>query len=134
MFLLDTCTVSDIIKNNELVIRHYKQWSAYPMYLSAVSCFELEYGFAKNLSVKQKLNKPYQALLQNVEILNFNKIMAAISGDSRSILEKKSPPIGPYDILIAATALAHNLTLVTSNTSEFQRIPDLKLKNWRLND
>lgn len=40
--------------------------------------------------------------------------------------------IGPYDILLAAQALAINLTLVTANTKEFQRVPGLKFMNWQL--
>jgi tRNA(fMet)-specific endonuclease VapC len=39
-------------------------------------------------------------------------------------------PIGPNDLLIAAHALAMDLTLVTANTREFSRVPGLKLENW----
>jgi tRNA(fMet)-specific endonuclease VapC len=39
--------------------------------------------------------------------------------------------IGPWDLLIAATAVTHDCTLVTSNTAEFERIGELKLENWR---
>ncbi|MGL5078460.1 MAG: type II toxin-antitoxin system VapC family toxin, partial [Waterburya sp.] len=40
-------------------------------------------------------------------------------------------PIGAYDLLIAATALANELILVTSNTKEFSRVKHLVLENWR---
>ena len=39
--------------------------------------------------------------------------------------------IGPYDILLAAQALAAALTLVTANTNEFQRVPRLTVENWQ---
>jgi len=45
-------------------------------------------------------------------------------------LEQQGTPIGPYDILIAASALANNLTLVTDNTSEFKRVSGLKIEDW----
>jgi hypothetical protein len=40
-------------------------------------------------------------------------------------------PIGPYDVLIAGQAKARKLTLVTHNTTEFQRVPGLKVEDWR---
>jgi tRNA(fMet)-specific endonuclease VapC len=39
-------------------------------------------------------------------------------------------PIGPYDVLIAGQARARSLTLVTRNTREFARVPDLRVENW----
>lgn len=40
--------------------------------------------------------------------------------------------IGPYDLLIAAIALANNLTLVTHNTNEFSRVPGLVIEDWEI--
>ena len=40
--------------------------------------------------------------------------------------------IGPYDVLLAGQALANGLTLVTANTGEFARIPELKIENWQV--
>jgi len=48
----------------------------------------------------------------------------------RAQLEKKVKPIGPYDVLIAGTALAHKGTLVSHNLSEFKRINGLKTEDW----
>jgi hypothetical protein len=41
------------------------------------------------------------------------------------------PPIGPFDVLIAGQAKARNLTLVTHNTSEFQRVEGLRVEDWK---
>ncbi|MFO7865930.1 MAG: VapC toxin family PIN domain ribonuclease, partial [Candidatus Aminicenantes bacterium] len=41
--------------------------------------------------------------------------------------------IQDMDILIAATALTHNLTLVTNNIRHFKNIPDLRIENWKRN-
>ena len=51
-------------------------------------------------------------------------------GEIRSYLNRQGTPIGPYDLQIAAIALAHELTLVTHNTREFSRVPDLALEDW----
>jgi tRNA(fMet)-specific endonuclease VapC len=55
---------------------------------------------------------------------------AKLSASIRASLEKKGNPIGPYDVLIAGTALANKGILVTNNTKEFTRVPNLKLDNW----
>ena len=51
-------------------------------------------------------------------------------GGIRASLESKGNVIGPYDLQIAAQALAENYTLITNNEKEFLRIPDLKVTNW----
>ena len=48
----------------------------------------------------------------------------------RAGLEAMGTPIGPYDTLIAATALRHRATLVTRNVREFSRVPGLECLNW----
>jgi tRNA(fMet)-specific endonuclease VapC len=48
----------------------------------------------------------------------------------RADLETRGKPIGPYDVLIAGTALANKSVLVTHNTSEFERIEGLQLEDW----
>ena len=50
----------------------------------------------------------------------------------RTNLEQAGTPIGPNDLLIAAHSLAFDLTLVTANIREFERVPALKLDNWLL--
>lgn len=49
----------------------------------------------------------------------------------RAYLDGKGTPIGPNDLMIASIARAHSLTLVTHNTSEFSRVPGLKLEDWQ---
>ncbi len=48
----------------------------------------------------------------------------------RATLEKQGRPIGPYDVLIAATALSNNGVLVTHNMREFSRIEGLRIEDW----
>ena len=55
---------------------------------------------------------------------------AATAARTRAHLEQAGTPIGPIDTLIAGIALAHDLTLVTRNTREFERVLGLKLENW----
>ena len=57
---------------------------------------------------------------------------ARIFGELRAVLARKGTPIGPYDIQIAAIALANNCTLVSHNTDEFSRIAGLTLEDWEV--
>lgn len=52
------------------------------------------------------------------------------TGALRASLSAAGRPIGPNDLLIAATALVHNLTLVTHNLREFSRVTGLKVEDW----
>ena len=62
--------------------------------------------------------------------LPFDAAAAEICGRVRSLLASAGTPIGPYDLQIAAIALANNLILVTHNTREFSRVPGLLLEDW----
>jgi tRNA(fMet)-specific endonuclease VapC len=48
----------------------------------------------------------------------------------RAKLEKAGTPIGPYDTLIAGTALRADCVLVINNTKEFSRVENLRVENW----
>jgi len=55
---------------------------------------------------------------------------AEVFGQLRALLDLKGTPIGPYDLIIAAQGLAKGLTVVTHNTKEFERVPNLKIEDW----
>ena len=63
-------------------------------------------------------------------IIPFDGKDAVMAGEIRQILEKAGTPIGPYDIQIAAQGLSRGLTVVTHNTSEFSRVPNLNIIDW----
>jgi tRNA(fMet)-specific endonuclease VapC len=63
-------------------------------------------------------------------VLEFDQEDARQAGEVRVNLASKGTPIGPYDVLIAGQAKARKLTLVTHNTTEFQRVPGLKVEDW----
>lgn len=60
----------------------------------------------------------------------FSSSCAEAYGDIRSTLEKSGTPIGPNDLMIAATVLSEGGILVTRNTREFSRIPLLNTVDW----
>ena len=91
--------------------------------------YELEYGIAKSTSPKKR-TKQLKELCALVEVLTFGNEEAKTSATIRAALEKKGTPIGPYNVLIAGTALCKQGVLVTSNTKEFRRVLKLQIVNW----
>jgi tRNA(fMet)-specific endonuclease VapC len=65
-----------------------------------------------------------------VKIIPFGEKEAHASALIRADLEKKGLPIGPFDTLIAGTAMSNNLILVTRNTKEFSRVKSLQIDDW----
>ena len=63
-------------------------------------------------------------------VLPFDDLAAAEYGKICAYLQRLGTPIGTMDMLIAAHAKTENLILVTNNTREFIRVPDLQLENW----
>ncbi|MFA6015384.1 MAG: type II toxin-antitoxin system VapC family toxin [Gallionellaceae bacterium] len=90
---------------------------------------ELYYGAYK--SARREINLALlKTLFSEFSSLPFDGEAARIFGDIRADLARKGKIIGPYDLQIAAIALAHDCVLVTHNTGEFSRIVGLKLEDW----
>ena len=97
--------------------------------MSTIVLAELRYGVAKTKAPTRTRAKQDQ-LLRRLTLIPFDEAAAGAYGTIRADLERKGTPIGPNDLLIGATALAHQLILVTHNTREFQRIVGLMLEDW----
>lgn len=98
--------------------------------LSAISLAELEYGLHAGCRYKEKL-PALQMVLLPFERFAFDPVNCVHHyGRIRAVLEKAGKTIGPLDLLIAAHALAIDATLITHNTREFRRVPDLEVDDW----
>ncbi len=90
---------------------------------------ELYYGAFKSKQTAKNL-AALEYLFSILTSLPFDDSAARIYGEIRSDLSIKGTLIGPNDMIIAATALAHNTTLVTRNTKEFLRMSNLRVEDW----
>jgi tRNA(fMet)-specific endonuclease VapC len=97
--------------------------------IPTIVIYELEVWIAKSV-YPRKRKAQLQEFISLVNIFPFSYAEAKCATDIRVKLEKKGSLIGPYDILIAASAMANNNILVTHNQREFQRIRGLKLEDW----
>jgi tRNA(fMet)-specific endonuclease VapC len=96
--------------------------------ISAVVAHELFYGAFKSRRAAHNV-----ALVDALQfaVLEFDKEDARQAGRVRALLAARGTPIGPYDVLIAGQSLARNMILVTHNTSEFGRVPGLRIEDWQ---
>jgi tRNA(fMet)-specific endonuclease VapC len=92
---------------------------------------ELLYGAFRSSRIEQNLAK-LDVLFSLVKSLPFDGKAAREFGEIRAYLAGIGKPIGPYDLQIASIARAHGLIVVTHNTSEFSRVPDLALEDWEI--
>ena len=90
---------------------------------------EMYYGAMKSIDPAYTLAQQ-RIFLDAFESLSFDDQSAEAYGRLRAELARRGTPIGPNDLLIAAIVLAHDLTLVTHNTTEFSRVPGLHLEDW----
>lgn len=133
-YLLDTCVISDFVKGHANTLKQLKAINPAYIAISAITEMEIHYGIKKmphNAKRTQTIKAIINDLLASIIILPFGNQASEIAGDIRATLAKKGTPIGAYDVLIAATALDDNRTLVTANMKEFMRITRLSLHNWR---
>lgn len=95
--------------------------------LSTIVWHELYYGAYGGDRTNETLRR-----IDGLElpVLPFDDVDARVAAEIRAVLKRAGTPIGPLDTLIAGQALARDLTLVTRNTREFQRIEGLMLENW----
>ena len=98
--------------------------------VSSIVIFELWYGVAKSKQKEANTNRLKVFLSGPIGILPFDQEDAKAAGRVRAEIEATARPIGAYDLLIAGQALRHELTLVTANTKEFQRVPGLTSEDW----
>ncbi len=97
--------------------------------IPAVVIFELQVGIGKSTSPRKRITQ-LQEITSLVNIIPFGQSEAKCAAGIRIKLEKQGNSIGPYGILIAASALANNSTLVTHNKKEFERVAGLKIEDW----
>jgi len=129
VYILDTNTLIYFFKGIGKVADNLLAVSPKDIGIPAVVLYELEYGIARSTSPRKR-TKQLEELCALVEVLNFGSEAAKASAMIRAALEKKGTPIGPYDVMIAGTAVSKQGILVTSNTKEFRRIPKLQLIDW----
>ncbi len=130
--LLDTNICIYLIKQQPpKVLEHFQQYQPGDIGISSITLSELCHGVAKSQQV-EKNARALEEFLIPLEVVSYDDRAATSYGSIRAGLEKAGTPIGAMDLLIAAHAVSLGLPLVTNNTREFARVPNLILQDWTL--
>lgn len=132
-YLLDTNTCIGWLRSNQpKIATRIKRENPKHVVICSVVLGELLYGAEKAATAHRATNRlRVERLRQQFVSMPFDDSAAEEYGKVRAHLASLGAPIGPNDLMIAAIALAHRLTLVTHNTSEFSRVPGLSIEDWQ---
>jgi tRNA(fMet)-specific endonuclease VapC len=128
VYLLDTNAVIGLLNATDSgLARRARQHNPADVRISSIVAHELFYGAFKSQRAERNV-----ALVDSLqfEVVEFDKEDARQAGELRASLAAQGTPIGPYDVLIAGQAKARGMTLVTRNTSEFDRVAGLAVEDW----
>jgi tRNA(fMet)-specific endonuclease VapC len=132
MYLLDTNTCIYFMKNTyPNLTQRLLSHDPSELLISSLTVLELEYGAEKS-NWGDRTRQKMAMFLAPFTILPFETNDAISAARIRAYLERHGIIISAYDIQIAAQGLSRGLTVVTHNTGEFNRIPELKLEDWVL--
>jgi tRNA(fMet)-specific endonuclease VapC len=128
LYLLDTNTVSNLIKRHPQVTQHLLAVPMHSVCISAITAGELAFGLAKRpeaVALKAAVNE----FLRRVEVLPWDAAVAQTYGALRSQMQSKGKPLAALDMQIAAHAVHVNATLITSDHA-FLHIDQLLVEDW----
>jgi tRNA(fMet)-specific endonuclease VapC len=127
-FMLDTNTVSYLLRAHPSVTHRIKTEPMETLCISVITEGELLFGLAKRPEATQ-LRITVHELLRRVEVLQWDSSAAAHYGQARADLEKRGKILAPLDLLIGSHAMSVDATLVTSDQA-FKQMVGLRLEDW----
>ncbi len=127
-FALDTNTLSYFMRGEGRVAARLAAVAPQHVALPAIVIYEINFGL-RHAGRRAQLDG-FARMAQATTVLNFDAESADHAARIGLELEAAGTPIGPTDVLIAATARRHGRTLVTHNVREFARVPGLKVEDW----
>ena len=131
MYLIDTDTVIYSFKGHAEVVENLKSHLSDSVKISIITYMELYYGAYKSERVMANAAR-VKTLGQSIEMVPINSAVAETFGMIKAALESGGNRLDDFDLVIAATALANNMILVTNNTDHFRRIDGLRIENWTM--
>lgn len=127
-FMLDTNTVSHLLKEHPGVVRRVVAAPMASLCISAITEGELLFGLAKRPDAK-RLHLAVWEFLRRVDVLPWDNVVAEHYGTMRANLERQGKILAPLDLLIATHALRVDAILVT-NDRAFGQVADLHVEDW----
>ena len=103
--------------------------SSEKVYASVITLSELLMGVHRANTEERKIRRSafVEAIISGVGVVDFSLASARIHAEIYAELAMKGQMIGAHDLIIAATARHHDLSLLTDNVKEFSRVPGLRV-------
>ncbi|MDK4732108.1 type II toxin-antitoxin system VapC family toxin [Rhizobium sp. CNPSo 3490] len=128
--LIDTNAVIALIgRKSDMLLAHVMDSDEGSIGLSSIVMQDLYYGAYKSAKISYNL-ETLRLFMADFPTVGFEREDALAAGEIRAALAAKGPPIGPYDVLIAAQAKTRDLVLISNNVGEFRRVDGLRVENW----
>lgn len=128
-YLIDTNIIIYRLKNLGNVNANFLKNEDKHMSLSVVSYGELVFGARKSKAVEKNM-ETVNIIKSIFPLIEITSEIMNIFGEIKAYTQKIGKTIDDMDLLIAATAITNNFTLVTHNTKHFENIPNLKIEDW----
>lgn len=128
-YLIDTDILIYSLKNDEHIKQKFRENQNIPKSISVITYGELVFGARKSKHIEKNLAVTYR-IAELFPVIDIDRSIMDVFGEIKSSLEMRGSIIEDMDILIAATALSHNLILVTNNVKHFKKVKDLRMENW----
>ncbi len=127
--LLDSDILIYFLNGKAEVIEQFSRYKIDDLVISRINYAELLFGVYNSSKVAKNINivLPF---LENFKVFEFDQDSAVIFAKEKTRLKKAGTPITDMDLMIAAIAIANELTLVTNNIKHFKRIKLLNLECW----
>ncbi len=129
-YLIDTDTIIFALRGESSVLAKFEENKNLPISISMITYAELVFG-AKRSQNEQKNMIKVNHIRDIYPIEELNEGVMEVFADIKAKMLEKGTRIEDMDLLIAATAIYNELTLVTNNTKHFENVPNLKIENWK---
>lgn len=128
LFMLDTDSVSFALRGQGQVAANIVRRRPSEICVSSVAVAELRFGASRKKSTR--LHGLIDSFFANIAVLPFDAAAAFEFGRIGADLAERGSPIGDFDVLIAAHAVAASAVLITNNERHFARVRGLRVENW----
>lgn len=129
LYMLDTNAVGEVMRGNPVMDQRLVKLEPADWCISAITHAEIAFGLAKRPEAT-RLARAAAAFFEIARTLPWDAAAAEAHGKLRARLQQAGTPIGDFDEMIAAHALAVSAVLVTSKVRHFERVQGLRVENW----
>ena len=127
-YLLDTNICIYLLKRRYHIEERIREAGYDNCFISDITLAELYYGASKSGQKEKRIQDVYR-IEELFEILPIHNVLETFA-DAKAALNRRGLLIDDFDLLIGATAVAYDLTLVTENVKHLARIPGIRIENW----